>query len=118
VNEAHWKWLRELFQGSDLDRAHRVEDDALAKATESLVPPELRRELSTLKQTPDQAIRLGRFSEGPLRDDDLLVGARDLLAHHHVLGASGAGKTYYVVHEILAPATEGHELPHHPRHEG
>lgn len=83
--------MRELLHGSDLQHARRVEEDGLVKAADALVPPELRRNQHALGAARDQAVRLGRFTEGPLRDDDLLVGAKDLASHQHIIGVSGSG---------------------------
>lgn len=102
MNESFWKRVREALHGPDRDHAHRVEDGVVARAAEAAVSPDLRRELTSLARNPARALRLGRFSEGVLAGEDLLVDARDGLAHQHVLGASGSGKSYFVLHALIS----------------
>ncbi len=107
MNESFWKRVREAVHGPDREHAHRIEDGVIARAVDGTVSPELRRELASLERDPARAMRLGRFAEGALAGDDLLVNVRDGLAHQHVLGASGSGKSYFVLHELISLLRRG-----------
>lgn len=109
MNESAWKWFRERLQGTDRAHAHRTEGEAIAEAERRAVPPDLRREQERLQRSPAASVRLGRFTEGPLRDGDLLVDAADLRTHLLALGATGSGKTFALV-GLLADALRGGRL--------
>lgn len=102
MSENIWKFFRELFQGSDFGRARRVEEANLAAAEAGTVHPLLVAEQAKLARAPAHALTLGEFREGAQRGAALRASMRDLLAHQHVVGASGSGKSYFVLHELIA----------------
>lgn len=97
MNERFWQRWRELFGESDHAAALHVETATIRKAAEGSIHPGLARTLDELAGDPTHALRLGRFLEGPRRDQDLLVHIKDLLTHLLVLGASGTGKSYFIL---------------------
>lgn len=102
MSEALWKWGRELLRGPDRLRAHAVEAETLRRTEAEAVPLTLRQEQAALRGRAAGVLRLGRFSEGPLRNEDLLVDMKRLLAHQLLLGATGSGKTYQLLLQLLA----------------
>ena len=107
MTEAFWQLLREFRHGRDLDRALKAERKAILKAAEGVLHPELISELDRLLRHPHRAARLGRFIEGPRKDDDLLVDLQALLTHLYALGVSGSGKTYALLLLVLVLLRSG-----------
>ncbi len=107
MNEAFWKWWRERGGPSDRVRAHGAEATALQRMEAFAVPVELRRDQEALRAKGAGALRMGRFTEGPLRDGDFLVDPARLLTHQLLLGVTGSGKTFQLVHQFVAALRGG-----------
>lgn len=108
MNEHFWKWWRETFGSSDLTTATRIEARALAVAAEGTLHPQLVAEQARLAGGA-RALRLGRFVEGVRADGDLLVDRAELLSHQAIFGATGTGKSFAMLHELLA-LLEGNDV--------
>ncbi len=102
MSERLWKYLRELVQGPDFKQAQRIEQADLAVAEAGTVHPLLVAEQDDLARRPAQALPLGEFKEGVRRRTPLRARHEDLLAHQHVIGVSGSGKSFFVLHELIA----------------
>lgn len=107
MNESFWKWWREFRGPSDRVRAHAAEASALRRMEASAVPIELRRDQEALCAQGAGALRMGRFTEGPLRGEDFLVDPARLMTHQLMLGVTGSGKTYQLVHQLVAALRSG-----------
>lgn len=107
MTEALWKWWRELFHGPDHRQAARVERDAIEKAAAGTFHPALGKALAALAHDPRRAVELGHFVEGARQNQNLLVDVRDLLTHQAVFGASGGGKSYAMLHQLLTVLARG-----------
>lgn len=107
MKESHWKRWREFWRGRDLDAARAVEREAISLAERNALHPDFVAALVSLSHNPAEAVRLGRLGEGPLRNEDFLVALESLLAHLLALGASGSGKTYFLLLLVLVLLESG-----------